>query len=106
MAIKARISSCCASAHARMRRHLERAELDQPEAPGRAVGRVELVDADLGAVRVAGHVDQQVAEDAVDEPWRYAALRRVGDLLQRDFHLEERFVTRFVERVAPGSSGR
>ena len=69
----------------------------EPQPPGRAVGRIELVDADLGPVRVAGHVDQQVAEDAVDEPRRYAALRGVGDLLQRDFHLEERFVTRLVE---------
>jgi hypothetical protein len=47
-------------AHARMRRHLEAAELDQAEAPGRAVRRIELVDADLGAVRVAGHVDSML----------------------------------------------
>jgi hypothetical protein len=32
-AISARISSCWASAHARIRRHLEAAELDQPEPP-------------------------------------------------------------------------
>ena len=40
-------------AHARVRRHLKGAHLQQPEAAGRAVGRIELVDAELGAVRVA-----------------------------------------------------
>ena len=51
-----------------MRRHLEAAELDQPESAGRGIGRVELVDAELRAVRVAGDVHEQVPEDAVDEP--------------------------------------
>ena len=55
-------------AHARVRRHLEGADLDQAEPAGRAVGRVELVDAELGAVGVAGDVDQQVAEQPVDQP--------------------------------------
>ncbi len=59
-------------AHPRMRRHLERAELDQAQPAGRAVGRIELVDADLGAVRVAGDVDQQIAEQAIDQPQRGA----------------------------------
>ena len=40
-------------AHARVRRHLERAQLQQAEPAGRAVGRIQLVDAELGAVRVA-----------------------------------------------------
>src|SRR5262245_15827699 len=39
--------------HARIRRHLERAKLDQTETAGRAIRRVELVDAQLGAVGVA-----------------------------------------------------
>jgi len=37
-----------------MGRHLEAVEFDQPLAAGGAVGRVELVDAELGAVGVAG----------------------------------------------------
>ena len=51
--------------HARIWRHFERAEFDEAEATGRSVRRVELVDADLGAVRVAGDVDQDVAEQPV-----------------------------------------
>ena len=62
--------------HARVRRHLEGAHLEQAQAAGGAVRRIQLVDAELGAVRVAGGVDQQVAEQAVDEPGR-AVLRGV-----------------------------
>src|SRR3982074_3057250 len=36
--------------HARVRRHFQRTEFDQPEPAGRAVGGIKLVDADLGAV--------------------------------------------------------
>ena len=35
--------------HARVRRHLERAQLEQTEAAGRAVWRIHLVDAELGS---------------------------------------------------------
>ena len=48
--------------HARVGRHLEAAELDEAEAAGGAVGRVQLVDADLGAMRVARDVGQHVAQ--------------------------------------------
>ena len=60
-------------AHARIGRHLEAAELDQPEPAGRAVGREQLVDADFRAVRIAGDVGQQVAEQPVDQPGQGAA---------------------------------
>ena len=83
-------------AHARMRRHLERAELDEAEPARRPVRRVELVDADLGAVRVAGDVDQQVAEQAVDEPRRRRLLRLIR-LLERELELVQRVVPRFVD---------
>src|SRR6266511_251110 len=46
-------------AHPRMRRHLERAELEQAQPAGGRFGRVELVDRELGAVRVAGQVDEE-----------------------------------------------
>ena len=48
----------------------------RPWRPVGAVRAVELVDADLGAVGVAGDVDQQVAEDAIDEPGRRRPLGR------------------------------
>ena len=53
-----------------MRRHLEGAHLQEPQPPARGVGRVQLVDAEFGAMRVAGDVDQQIAQQPVDEPGR------------------------------------
>ena len=66
-------------AHARMRRHLEGAHLEQAEAAGRAVGRIELVDAELGAMGVAGDVDEQIAQQPVDQPRRRLAGLDLGD---------------------------
>ena len=61
--------------HAGVRRHFESAEFDKPEPPGRAVRRIELVDADFGAMGVAGNVDQQIAEQPVDQPQRKRSAR-------------------------------
>ena len=55
-------------AHARIGRHFERAELDQTKPAGWTIRRIQLVDADLGAVCVAGDVNQQVAEQTIDQP--------------------------------------
>ena len=49
-------------AHARMRRHLEIAQFKNALSPRRRVGVVQLVDAELGAMGVAGHVDQKMAK--------------------------------------------
>ena len=73
-------------AHARVRRHLEGAELDKPETPRHAVGRIELVDADLGAMRVAGEVDEQIAKQPVGGPQRRVGARRRNQR-QRDFEV-------------------
>ena len=54
--------------HLGVRRHLEAAQLEQAEPPARGVGAVELVDAELGAVGVAGQVGQQVPQRPVDQP--------------------------------------
>src|SRR5262249_1327190 len=51
-------------AHARVRRHFERAELHQAQPPGWTVGREQFVDAELGAVGIAGHVDEKIAKQA------------------------------------------
>ena len=40
-------------AHARVRRHFEAAQLEQAEPAGGAVGRVEFIDAEFRAMRVA-----------------------------------------------------
>ena len=104
-------------AHARVRRHLEGAHLQQAEPAAAAVGRVELVDAELGAMRVAGGVDEQMAEEAVHEPGRdgrapasdfrpmetgcEAGRRPVaGPVPKRDFQFVERIVARLVHARA------
>jgi len=57
-----------------VRRHLAGAHLDQALAPTRRIRRVQLVDRELGAVRVASQVGEQVAEEAVGQP----GLRRLA----------------------------
>ena len=54
--------------HARVRRHFERPEFNQPEPASRAIRRIEFVDADFGAVGIAGDVDEDVAEQPIDQP--------------------------------------
>ena len=62
--------------HPHVGRHLEGAQLDDPLAPmgGRRIE--QLVDADLGAVRIAGDVDQQMPKQRITKPrWRRLAPR-------------------------------
>ena len=92
-------------AHARMRRHLEGAQLQQAKPAGLAVGRVELVDAELGAVGVAGDVDQQVAHDAVHQPGGMSA-PRLPRFPKRDLQLVDAGRCAPRRRAAPGWSGR
>ena len=91
--------------HARVGRHLEAAELDEAEPAGGAVGRVELVDADLGAVGVAGDVGEHVAQQTVDAPGRgVVAFAGGGDLRHGDLELVERVLAALVD--ARGLAGR
>ncbi len=83
-------------AHARMRRHLKGPHFEQAQAAGRGVGRVQLVDAEFRAVRVAGDVDQQITEQPIDEPRRYVDACR-GKLPERDLELVERVVARLID---------
>ena len=91
-------------AHPGVRRHLEGPQLDQAPAAAGRVGRVQLVDAELGPVRVARDVDQQVAEDAVDQP-RGSSRRGRGSGGRRS---PSRRGCRCAprRRAGPGSSGR
>jgi len=65
-------------AHALVRRHLEGAQLEKPQPSGRTVRELELVDAELRTMRIAGHVDQEIAKQTIDEPWR-TLLARCGN---------------------------
>ena len=67
-AISARIRSCCASDIRGSGGISSARNLDQAEPAGRAVRRIELVDADFGAMGIAGDVDQDVPEQAIDQP--------------------------------------
>jgi hypothetical protein len=78
-------------------RHLEGAELHQALAAAGAVRRVELVDAELGAVGVAGDVHQQVAQHPVDDPGLLLARLALGHLLEGDGQLVEAVVAGLVD---------
>ena len=93
-------------AHARIGRHFERAELDQPEPAGRSFRREQLVDADFGPMGIAGHIDQDVAKQAVDQPWRrrlaFAGRRHIGE---GDLEFVQHILPRLVDarRLAGGT---
>jgi len=55
-------------AHARVRRHFKGTHLDEAEPAMARIGRVEFINAELGAMRVAARINEQIAEDAVNEP--------------------------------------
>ena len=93
-------------AHARVRRHFERAELDQAEPAGRAVRRIELIDADFGAMRVARDIDQQVAEEAIDQPWRDVPNVRDREPAKARSRVRRALRGGLRRRAAPGSSVR
>ena len=69
--------------HAHVGWHLERAQLDEALAAVRRRRVEELVDADLGAVRVARDVDEEMAEERVAEPRRRRLRRRASNARAR-----------------------
>ncbi len=82
-------------AHSGVGGHFETAQLDEPEASGAAVGRVEFVDADFGAMRVSGDVDEQVPEKSVDDPWGNGGA--VGQLSKGDVQFVEGIFPAFID---------
>src|SRR5262252_303464 len=67
--------------HSRVRRHFESAQFDKPQPTRSAVRRVQLIDAKLGAMRVARNVNKKIAEDPINQPWRARSVRRAIQLL-------------------------
>ena len=65
--------------HSDMRRHFERAQFQQAKAQPQTLGRIKLVDAELGAMRVSGDVDQQVAEQSIHDQRRAIARRQMTE---------------------------
>jgi hypothetical protein len=92
----------------RVRRHFKGAEFQQAEAAAGAVGRIELVDAELGAMGVAGKIDQQITQQPVHQPRCQRFLAGTlfeRHLLKRDVQLVEIVVARFIHarRLAGGA---
>ena len=54
--------------HLRVRRHFECAQFQQTKPRAGRIGRIEFVDAELGAMRVARQIGKQVTEDAIGQP--------------------------------------
>src|SRR5277367_5661452 len=77
-----------------MRWHLEAAKLQQAQSAARAVRVVELVDAKLCAMRVAGDVGEQVPQRSVGHPrFPWGALGKRSDSVdfgERDLEFVER----------------
>ena len=90
--------------HLRVWRHLEAAKFDQPQPARRAIGREQFVDADLGAMGIARHIHQQIAEQTVHQPWARLARIAGGHLRQRDFQFIEAVLAGLID--ARGLTGR
>src|SRR5205823_14917643 len=87
-------------AHPRMRRHLESAEFEQTQPPGRALRRIELVDRELGAMRVAGEIGEEVTQQTIDQPRLRGVLAGAVlafELLEGDLEFVESIVARFID---------
>ena len=81
--------------HLEMRWHLEATQFQQAEPAAWGVGAVQLVDAELGAVGVAGDVGKQMPQCAIGHPRLRGSgtAGQAGDLGERDLE--------FVERIGP-----
>ena len=70
-ATAARISSSCAADMRACGGISSARNSTRPSRPDAVSGCIQLVDAELGAMRVAGHVGQQMAEHPIDQPGRH-----------------------------------
>src|SRR5258706_522467 len=100
-------------AHARVWWHLESSHFDEAQPAAAALRREKFINAELGTMRVAAGVREQVAKETVRQPGRHVAAKvrtRIAgtpvclvtpaaadqsiEFLERDFE--------FVERIVPG----
>ena len=88
-----------------MGRHFEAAQLQQSQAAGGGIWRIQLVDAELGTMCVAAHVHEDVAEEAIHEPRRAASVARCGHLTESDSEFVKAIFAGFIHarRLAGGS---
>jgi len=84
--------------HLRVRGHFEPTHLQQAQAPGAAIGRIEFIDTKLGPMGIARRVHQQMAEQPVHQPRGHLA--GTGQVSERNFQLVKRIVTSLVNARA------
>ena len=85
--------------HARVRRHFEGAHFQEPQATGSRIRRIQFVDTEFGAMGIAGRIDQQVAQDAIEFPRRAGAgilAHQALDCGKRNLDFIDRIVARLV----------
>src|SRR3984893_4096191 len=76
-----------------MRSHLEGTQFEQAEPKSKTLGRIKLVDAEFGAMRVSCDIDEQIAEQPVHNE-RRAVVRR--QLTERNLQLIQGIHARLV----------
>ncbi len=76
-----------------MGRHFEGSQFKQAELKALALRREELVDAELGAMRVAADVGEEIAKEAIDDPRLAIAGRKI---LKRELEFIKRVHARFI----------
>src|ERR1051325_9321626 len=81
-------------AHAGMRWHFKSPQFDQAKPSAAAVGGVKFINTEFGAMGVARHIDEQMAEEAIDQPGRDLAFFR--NLPKSRLDLVKRFVPIFI----------
>lgn len=86
-----------------MRRHLESTQFDQPATIAGTIGGIQLVDAKFSPVSVTGDINQEMPEDAIDQPRQVAAegseavADAFGDLLKSDFQFIQVVIAGFID---------
>ena len=82
--------------HARVRRHLERAQLHQAN-PARSVfWRIELINKELSTMGITCQIGQKVTEDPIDEPRRRGRGALIRNLIECDFQLVDGIGARLI----------
>ena len=79
--------------HSDMRSHFEGTQFEQAQAQPATLRGIELVDAELGAMRVSSDIDEQVAEQSIHHD-RQAVVRR--QIAERDLQFVQGIRARLV----------
>ena len=90
---RARIEQQLDKPHSDVRSHFEGPQFEEAEAQSKTLGSIQLVDAELGAMRVSCDIHQQIAEQSIHNKRRAVARRHVP---KRKFQLVQCIHPRLV----------